>query len=646
MNLISVDRISKTIGDKLLFQDVSFGIEEGEKTGLLGINGSGKSTLLRMLVGNEEVDQGKILKNRSLVVSVLSQFPAYDPKTTILEHILSGEGPLLATIRRYESACEALGGQDSDQEALESEYHEAMSEMDRKQAWGLESEIKNLLRELNISDTSRTMGELSGGMVKKVALAHALSEESNLLVLDEPTNHLDIEAILWLQEYLKSTKKAVLLVTHDRYFLEEVATRILEIDQGGFRVFPGNYDSYLEKKVEMQQIQEKEETKRKSFLRTELEWLKRQPKARGTKQKARTDRIQEVLDRKKSGKDIVLDFSVSGRRLGSKILELKNIRKSYHKQVVGGFSYLFKLKERIGVVGPNGVGKTTFLNLIVGRETPDSGDVSAGLNTSFGFFDQTSKDLPSEKRVLDYVKEEVGPSVRMSDGTLFSASQFLERFLFPSQLQASKIERLSGGEKRRLYLVMILMKNPNFLVLDEPTNDLDIRTLSLLEDFLQDFPGVVLTVSHDRYFMDRVVDYLFIMKEGGVIEKFPGNYSEYLEYKEYQEKQSGSKKEIERQVESNKSSSNSAYASSDSEKQEKLPSKKKGLGYQEKRRLESLEAEITHLESELKECMDLLQSGSAAPDIARSTGDKISQIQSELNEKVSEWETLATKEHS
>ncbi|EPG75556.1 ABC transporter, ATP-binding protein [Leptospira fainei serovar Hurstbridge str. BUT 6] len=624
MNLLSVDRISKTIGEKNLFRDVSFGIDEGEKTGLLGINGSGKSTLLRILLGTEDPDQGKVVRNRTLKISYLPQFPSYNSNYTILEHVLSGIGPLMGTIRRYEDACSLLekGGIEA-----EKEYQEAMAEMDSKQAWGLESDLKNLLRELNIPDFSRRMGELSGGMVKKVALAQALTEESNLLVLDEPTNHLDIDAILWLQDYLKETKKAVLLVTHDRYFLEEVAGRILEIERGTFRVFPGNYDLYLEKKVEMQIVEEKEEVKRKSFLRTELEWLKRQPKARGTKQKARTDRVLEVLDRKNSGKDIVLDISVSGRRLGGKILELKNIKKSYSSSLIGGFSYIFKSRERIGVVGPNGAGKTTLLNIVTGREKPDSGDVSLGVNTTFGYFDQLTRDLPGEKRVLDYLKEEVAPTVKMADGSLWSASQFLERFLFPPQLQMTKIERLSGGEKRRLYLVVLLMKNPNFLVLDEPTNDLDIPTLSVLEDFLQDFPGVVLVVSHDRYFMDRVVDYIFIMDGKGDIERFPGNYSEYLEYKSYRERNpDGEEQKI-------------SAVSKDS------PSvKKKGLGYQDKRKLETLEKEIAELESEERILVETLQSGTASPEKAKISGERLTKIQEELLRKVGEWEDLASKE--
>lgn len=620
MNLISIDKVGKSIGEKQLFQGLSFGIDEGEKTGLLGINGSGKSTLLRILLGIEEPDTGKVVRNRELKISFLSQFPEFDPDKTVLEHILSGTGILLDTVRRYEKACIELekGGEEA-----EKEYHLAMEEMDSKQAWELESKLKNILRELNIPDLSRKMGELSGGMAKKVSLAQALTDESNFLVLDEPTNHLDIDAILWLQDFLKSTDKAVLLVTHDRYFLEEIANRILEIDRGNFRVYPGNYDLYLEKKVEMQVIEEKEEAKRKSFLRTELEWLKRQPKARGTKQKARTDRVIEVMERKKAGKDIVLDISVSGRRLGGKILELKNIKKSYTKEeLISGFSYVFKGKERIGVVGPNGAGKTTLLNLITGREKTDSGDVAAGLNTSFGYFDQLGKELPGPKKVIDYVKEEIAPTIKMNDGSSWTASQFLERFLFPPQLQQTKIERLSGGEKKRLYLILLLMRNPNFLVLDEPTNDLDIPTLSVLEEFLDDFPGVVLVVSHDRYFMDRVTDYLFVFKGDGKIDRFPGNYSEYLEYREYEEKET------------------KASAPKQSEKQP--DNKKKGLSYQDKRKLEILEKDILSLETEEKELVQNLQS--TDPELARKSGERLSNLQEELQKKVTEWEELASKE--
>ncbi|EMG22306.1 ABC transporter, ATP-binding protein, partial [Leptospira interrogans serovar Copenhageni str. LT2050] len=530
MNLISVDKISKEIGSKVLLNQISFGINEGEKIGILGINGSGKTTLLKMLAGIEVPDNGQILRNKILKIAVLSQSPSFDSNHTILEHIFSGQSPILKTIRSYESICERLGSGDSE---VEKEYNRLMQEMDRLGAWELESWFRSILKELEILDLNVKMGSLSGGMLKKVVLVQTLIEESNLLVLDEPTNHLDVETILWLQDYLVETKKAILLVTHDRYFLEEVTDRILELESGNLNSFPGNFGFYLEKKAEAEVIREKTEQKEKQFLKKELEWLRRQPKARGTKQKGRTDRALEVLNRKKSGKEIVLDFSVSGKRLGKKILELKNVRKSYHKPIIYGFSYTFKNGERIGIVGPNGAGKSTLLDMIVGREKPDSGDVSVGMNTNFGYFDQVSKELSGDMRVIEYIKKECGMSIKMNDDRVLSAADMLELFLFDTRLQGGYIKNLSGGEKRRLYLVSILMTNPNFLILDEPTNDLDIRTLSVLEEFLAEFDGCVLVVSHDRYFMDRTVDYLFTFQGEGIVEKFPGNYSEYLEYTNY-----------------------------------------------------------------------------------------------------------------
>ncbi|MCH1911927.1 ABC-F family ATP-binding cassette domain-containing protein [Leptospira noguchii] len=619
MNLISVDKISKEIGSKVLFDQISFGINEGEKIGILGINGSGKTTLLKMLAGMEVPDSGQILRNKILKIAVLSQSPSFNPNHTILEHIFSSQSPILETIRSYESICERLDLGDSE---VEKEYNRLMQEMDRLGAWELESWFRSILKELEILDLNVKMGSLSGGMFKKVVLVQTLIEESNLLVLDEPTNHLDVETILWLQDYLIETKKAILLVTHDRYFLEEVTDRILELENGNLNSFPGNFGFYLEKKAEAEVIREKTEQKEKQFLKKELEWLRRQPKARGTKQKGRTDRALEVLNRKKAGKEIVLDFSVSGKKLGKKILELKNLRKEYHKPIIYGFSYTFKNGERIGIVGPNGVGKSTLLDMIVGREKPDSGDVSVGMNTHFGYFDQISKELSGDMRVIEYIKKECGVSIKMNDDRVLSAADMLELFLFDTRSQGSYIKNLSGGEKRRLYLVSILMTNPNFLILDEPTNDLDIKTLSVLEEFLAEFDGCVLVVSHDRYFMDRTVDYLFTFQGEGMIEKFPGNYSEYLEYTNYLNKQK-EKKELESKPRETDTSKN-----------------KKGISFRQKKELEILELEITSLEKEERSLTDILQSGTAKPEELADVGNRLTKIHSVLSLKLEHWEEL------
>ncbi|TGL74529.1 ABC-F family ATP-binding cassette domain-containing protein [Leptospira yasudae] len=619
MNLISVDKISKEIGAKVLLNQISFGINEGEKIGILGINGSGKTTLLKMLAGLDVPDSGQILKNKILQIAVLSQSPSFNPDHNILEHIFSSPSPILETVRAYEAVCGRLDSGDAN---VEEEYNRLMQEMDRLGAWELESWFRSLLKELDLSDLSLKMSSLSGGMLKKVALVQTLIEESNLLILDEPTNHLDVDTILWLQDYLIETKKAVILVTHDRYFLEEVTDRIIELENGNLSSFPGNFGFYLEKKAELEANRERAEHKEKQFLKKELEWLRRQPKARGTKQKGRTDRALEVLNRKKAGKEIVLDFSVSGRKLGKKILELKNLTKSFRKPILSGFSYTFKNGERIGIVGPNGAGKSTLLNLISGREKPDSGDVSVGMNTSFGYFDQISKELPGEMRVIDYIKKECGVSVKMSDDRVLSAADMLELFLFDGRLQAGAIKNLSGGERRRLYLVAILMTNPNFLILDEPTNDLDIKTLSVLEEFLAEFGGCILVVSHDRYFMDRTVDYLFVFQGNGVVEKFPGNYSEYLEYKNYLNKQKDKKEPEVRQKETDSSKN------------------KKGLNFNQKKELEALEAEISELEDEERKLTELLQSGSGKPEELAASGKRLTEIHSLLPIKMERWEEL------
>ncbi|MCG6193706.1 ABC-F family ATP-binding cassette domain-containing protein [Leptospira sp. FAT2] len=619
MNLISVDKISKEIGAKVLLGQISFGINEGEKIGILGINGSGKTTLLKLLAGLDVPDSGQILKNKILQIAVLSQSPSFNPDHTILEHIFSSPSPILKTVRAYEAVCGRLDSGDAN---VEEEYNRLMQEMDRLGAWELESWFRSVLKELEIPDLSLKMSSLSGGMLKKVALVQTLIEESNLLILDEPTNHLDVDTILWLQDYLIETKKAVILVTHDRYFLEEVTDRIIELENGNLSSFPGNFGFYLEKKAELEANRERAEHKEKQFLKKELEWLRRQPKARGTKQKGRTDRALEVLNRKKAGKEIVLDFSVSGRKLGKKILELKNLTKSFGKPILSGFSYTFKNGERIGIVGPNGAGKSTLLNLISGREKPDSGDVSVGMNTSFGYFDQISKELPGEMRVIDYIKKECGVSVKMSDDRVLSAADMLELFLFDGRLQAGTIKNLSGGERRRLYLVAILMTNPNFLILDEPTNDLDIKTLSVLEEFLAEFGGCILVVSHDRYFMDRTVDYLFVFEGDGAVEKFPGNYSEYLEYKNYLNKQKDKKQPEVRQKETDSSKN------------------KKGLNFNQKKELEALEAEISELEDEERKLTELLQSGSGKPEELAVSGKRLTEIHSLLPLKMERWEEL------
>ncbi|MGV3666171.1 MAG: ABC-F family ATP-binding cassette domain-containing protein [Leptospira bouyouniensis] len=525
--LVSVSKLSKTIGEKKLFTNLDFSISEGEKLAIVGINGSGKSTLLRAILGKEETDSGQIIKNNNLKIAILDQNPIFDPKETILDHIYKGDNKLVKTIRKYEDICERMS---EGEEGLDEEFTNASQEMDRLSAWDYEQQIKSILRELGVEKLERKMSELSGGMLKKVELAKSLIDESNLLILDEPTNHLDVKSILWLEDYLANLDKAILLITHDRYFLDRIVTKILELDRGNYFLYEGNYSIYLERKVEREETLQKQEDKVKQFLKQEVKWLKRQPKARTTKQKARIDRANELQSREKREIQKDLELSVAAKRQGKTILEIHNLKKSIGEKVlINDFTYTFKAKERLGIIGPNGIGKSTLLNLMAGRLTPDSGYLKPGLNTKVGYFDQTSSELPLERNVLEYIKDVAGEMIETESGEKISAAKMLERFLFDGKLQYTPIAKLSGGERRRLFLVQILMTGPNFLILDEPTNDLDIQTLSVLESFLDEFPGTVVIVSHDRYFLDRTAESLLIFRKEGKLDHFIGTFSSFLE---------------------------------------------------------------------------------------------------------------------
>jgi ATP-binding cassette subfamily F protein uup len=527
VQLLSISKLTRIIGDKTLFKELDFGISLGEKVAIVGVNGTGKSTLLRIILGREEADAGEIIRSRSLKISALEQNPVFDPKETVREHLFGGGGALVTLIRKYEEICELLSNGDS---KVEEEYSRLSQEMDRMEAWEYEAQITSILKELGVEDLNRTMSMLSGGMLKKVELATALIDESNLLILDEPTNHLDVKSIMWLEEFLADSKKAVILITHDRYFLDRVVDRILEIDSGKHFTYEGNYSYFLEKKIEREDSLRKQEEKTQQFLKQEIKWLRRQPKARSTKQKARIDRAEGLQNREVFEIEKELELSVAAKRQGKTILEIKNLSKSFKDTVIlKDFTYYFKPKERLGVVGPNGIGKSTLLNMFAGSLKPDSGTINPGVNTVIGYFDQISRELPLDMNVLDYIKKYAGEYIINSDGEKVTASKLLERFLFDGKSQYSLIAKLSGGEKRRLYLVQILMKGPNFLILDEPTNDLDIKTLSILEDFLLSFPGSIVTVSHDRYFLDRIAETLLSFTGDGIIESYVGTYSAYLE---------------------------------------------------------------------------------------------------------------------
>lgn len=622
--LVSVSKLSKTIGEKKLFSNLDFSISEGEKLAIVGINGSGKSTLLRAILGKEETDSGQIIKNNNLKISILDQNPVFDSNETILDHIYKGENKLVKTIRKYEDICERMG---EGEEGLDDEFTNVSQEMDRLSAWDYEQQIKSILRELGVEKLERKMSELSGGMLKKVELAKSLIDESNLLILDEPTNHLDVKSILWLEDYLANLDKAILLITHDRYFLDRIVNKILELDRGNYFLYEGNYSIYLERKVEREETLQKQEDKIKQFLKQEVKWLKRQPKARSTKQKARIDRANELQGREKREIQKDLELSVAAKRQGKTILEIHNLKKSIGEKVlINDFTYTFKAKERLGIIGPNGIGKSTLLNLIAGRLTPDSGYLKPGLNTKVGYFDQTSSELPLERNVLEYIKDVAGEMIETESGEKISAAKMLERFLFDGKLQYTPIAKLSGGERRRLFLVQILMTGPNFLILDEPTNDLDIQTLSVLESFLDEFPGTVIIVSHDRYFLDRTAESLLIFRKEGKLDHYIGTFSSFLEEDTL---------EIENEPSSPKESTIPKTVVTSEEK----PKKSK----QDQKKIQTLEKEIASLEEKKTKLESNLSTfANDHMELSKITKE-IQSIEAEILYKMEEWEKFHTE---
>ncbi len=517
-----------------LFKDVTFGLNEGDKAAIIGRNGTGKSTLLNVIAGVLSADDGQITINKLSGVSYLPQNPEFNGENTIREHIFKSESPKLKLINEYEDLCEKMA--DGLTNGQQSRFDALTLEMDKGDLWNYESQIRSILGVLGINDLSRKMKALSGGMVKKVALAQVLVEDTKLLLLDEPTNHLDIQTIYWLQNYLHDTKRTVLMVTHDRYFLDAVCNNIYELFRYHLKLYEGNYSTYLEKKEIEAEIEENTERRIESVLRFERDWLRRGPCARGTKAKARIQRDMQLINREKFAKDKGFQFEVAGRRLGGKILELHGISKNFLKTsdnapVIQDFSYTFSKGEKIGIFGGNGSGKSTLLNIITGNLPPDSGEVIKGENTFFGYYQQNPVFKDLSMTVLDYIKE-AADVVEMNDGRTLSASLFLKQFGFEGKIQHSMLSTLSGGERKRVFLVRLLISNPNFLILDEPTNDFDIFTMNILEEFLLGYKGCLLIVSHDRYFMDKIADTMFIMEDDGGISGFVGKCSEYIEYLE------------------------------------------------------------------------------------------------------------------
>lgn len=601
MNLLSVEKLSKSFGFKSLFNDLSFGIDQGQKVALVARNGAGKSTLLKILQGKEIPDSGEVVFRKDIRVGFLEQEPLFAPGETVYQTLFNSDSPQLLAVRNYELALEHYehDQNEKNQEALQT----AMEEVENAEAWDYEASIHQILNRLNIHDLDQKADTLSGGQKKRVALARILIENPQLLILDEPTNHLDLEMIEWLEAYFDRNDITLFIVTHDRHFLDEVCTDILELDNNQLYRYKGNYEYFLEKKAEREFNEGRELDKARSLFKKELEWVRRQPKARGTKSKSRLqefDNLTEKVKGKKRVEDLDLKFKMN--RLGGKIMELVKIHKAYgDKKLITGFDHVFKKGERIGIIGKNGVGKSTLLNILTGKEKVDAGKVIVGETLVVGYYSQEGLKLPEDERVIDVVKE-IGNGIPMADGTTLNAVQLLQLFQFPPEVQHGFVSKLSGGEKKRLFLLTILMTNPNFLILDEPTNDLDLVTLGVLEDFLSNFPGCLLIVTHDRYFMDRLTDQLFVFEGNGHVRGFIGNYGDYRIIKEIEEKAiaTGSKATVSGQP----STVNGQQPEAPSPKPQ-APGQKK-LSYKEAQELEKLDKRIPELEKRREKLNQLL----------------------------------------
>lgn len=633
MHYVSVDNLSKTYVDKPLFKNVSFNINEGDKIALVAVNGAGKSTLLRILCGDEVPDQGTIWIHKEVNVVLLDQAPVFNESKTILDNIFAFDHPIIRAIKNYEALIEY--SEEPDPILLA----DAMAEMDDLNAWHYETTVKQILGKLNIHKLDQIVNTLSGGQKKRIALAKVLIDidfehRHTLLIMDEPTNHLDVGMIEWLEHYLTQDKLTLLLVTHDRYFLDNVCNAIIEIDQQNIYTTRGNYEAYLESKSIRYEQDAASVDKAKNRFRKELEWMRKQPKARTTKSKAREENFyewQEKAQKKIDEAKITLEIKMS--RLGGKILEIKKLYKAFGEKIIlDGFDYTFKRGERVGVVGKNGAGKSTFINMLLDKEKADSGKITVGDTIVFGDYSQDGLEFKEDVRVIEYVKD-IAEFFPLADGSKISAAQFLERFLFTPQKQFTFISKLSGGEKKRLQLLSVLFKNPNFLILDEPTNDLDLPTLDILEEFLVQYPGCIIIVSHDRYFMDKIVDHLFVFEGQGVIRDFPGNYSQYREIS----KEEAKAKQLEQ-------SQKNAAPKVEVKKNEPVnvipivpPTPKRKLSYKEKKALEELPLQIAALEKE--KTMLELELGNNNNDIDTLTkiAEKIGNIITDIETKELEW---------
>lgn len=618
MNYISVENISKSYGERVLYSDVSFGINAGQKIGFIAPNGSGKTTLLRILSGLESPDSGEVNTRNNITISYLQQNPQFDPNISIEEAILRSPNPILKTISNYERAIK----QPEDTDAMQA----AFDAMEADNAWDFETQYKQILSQLKLDDIDQQISTLSGGQKRRLALAIAILTEPDVLLLDEPTNHLDLEMIEWLESYFAREDITLFMITHDRYFLERVCNEILELDEGEFYSYKGNYSYYLEKREQRLEVEESTRAKAKQLYKKELEWMRRQPKARGTKSRSRVNKFDAVQDKAMQRRqEHEVELEINMERLGTKIVEMHNISKSFgDKLLFESFDYNIKRGERIGIIGNNGTGKSTFLQILTGQIPSDSGKVVIGETVKFGYYSQSGINIKPGQKVIDVIRE-FGDYIPLKKGRQISAQQLLERFLFDRKKQYDYVEKLSGGEQKRLYLCTVLITNPNFLILDEPTNDLDIVTLQILESFLLDFPGCLLVVSHDRFFMDKIIDHLLIFKGGGKIEGFAGSYSDYRDY-------AAEQVQIERQTPSN-----------EKPEQDKKTSEATTLSYKERREYNNLESRINRLEIEKEKMEHAFATEDWDMETINKKSKELQDLINEIEEKTERWFELGLK---
>ena len=617
MNLLSIENVAKYYGERILFEGLSFGINKGQKIAFIAKNGSGKTTLLEMIAGTSMPDAGEINKRKGITISYLSQSPQLDENASLEEAILAADNDTLQIINEYENAL--LNPED------QTAYQKAFDAMEQHQAWDFETQYKQILSQLKLPELDKKVKTLSGGQKKRLALCIALLEKPDLLILDEPTNHLDLDMIEWLEAFFAKEKLTLLLVTHDRYFLERVCNEIIELDHGQLYTYKGNYAYYLEKRNARIEQENTVAHKTKLHFKKELEWMRRQPKARTTKSKSRIDDFKKIKAKAKERRlDHEVQLEINMERLGSKMIEFHKVSKAFGEKIIlEQFDYTFQRKDRIGIIGQNGAGKSTFLNLLTGHIPIDSGKIVTGETLKFGYYNQEGITVKEGQKVIEVIQE-VGEYIPLKKGRKISAQQLLERFLFDRKKQYDFVEKLSGGEKKRLYLCTVLIQNPNFLILDEPTNDLDIITLNVLENFLLDFPGCLLVVSHDRYFMDKIVDHLFVFKGSGAIDNFPGNYSDYRVYE-------------------NSIPQEATEKNTPSKKHWKKTQQSAALSYNEQKEFQRLERDIAKLEKEKVELQQKFTQSDLSPDDIKALSVQLSEVETTIEAKTERWFELSLK---